>query len=204
MYILLETFIDKISSISEEEHYHLHKICEVRSYGRYEKLNIEDQYEEYLHFITKGVIRKFCKKDEEDITIQLAQEGEIICADVTVFSDQPTRYQLETLEPTTTLSISKKRFLELYDKHPGIQRLSRKLLTLMLLKSEEYELEQVKYALRDRMARFLESQPQLINRVPQKILASYLNIQPETFSRLKTSLSAHKQNFEVNNNHPVI
>lgn len=190
MYILLQTFIDKISPLSDEEHFQIQKICQVRSYCRFEKLNMEGQPEEYFHFVAKGIIRKFSKKDDEDITVLIVQEGGFICADITIFGEQPTHYQLETLEPTTTLSIPKKSFMNLYDQYKGIQKLTRSLLLQLLILSEKHEVEQAKYPLINRMERYLRSHPQFMQRVPQKILASFLNIQPETFSRVKSKLKA--------------
>lgn len=199
MYIILETYIDKMAHLTDEEHYRINSICEIRAYGRYEKLHLADQYEESFHFITKGIVRKFTMKEEEDITLFIAQEGEFIAADPTLFSDQPSHYQLETLEPTTTLSISKKLFLELYYHYPGIQQFARALMIQMLVQSEQHELEQVKYSLRERMSRFIEKYPHFMTRVPQKILASYLNIQPETFSRLKAFVMNKDTSMEFDN-----
>ncbi len=189
MYIIFEAFLERIARLTDEEHNALSSILEQRSYGKYEKLNRAGEVEEYFHFISKGLVRKYSCKNEMEITIQLAQEGQFISADVAIFSEEPTRFVLETIEPTMTFAMRKDRLLTLYYRYPGIQKLCRKLLTNMLIEWEDSELEQVIYSLRERMQRFIQHHPNLVARVPQKILASYLNIQPETYSRLKTSLS---------------
>jgi hypothetical protein len=55
----------------------------------------------------------------------------------------------------------------------------------LFLQKELWELECIRYSTKERFLRFMSDNPELFQRVPQKYLASYLNIKPETFSRLK-------------------
>ena len=54
-----------------------------------------------------------------------------------------------------------------------------------LLEKEYLLLDSIRYTPRERFLHFMKEQPDLLQRVPQKYLASYLDIKPETFSRLK-------------------
>jgi DNA-binding MurR/RpiR family transcriptional regulator len=58
---------------------------------------------------------------------------------------------------------------------------------------DRWQMQLVKMTPRERFINFVAKNPQLIQRVPQKYLASYLNIKPETFSRFKHLLRSHSK-----------
>jgi len=70
--------------------------------------------------------------------------------------------------------------------------MSRLIITELFLQKEYWELERIRYTTKERFVRFMAENPDLFQRVPQKYLASYLNIKPETFSRLKHLLRNKK------------
>ncbi len=100
---------------------------------------------------------------------------------------------LETIEPTTFYSLHHDRAEQLYSRYPILERLSRLIITELFLQKEIWELERIRFSTKDRFLRFMTDNPELFQRVPQKYLASYLNIKPETFSRLKHLLRAKKE-----------
>ena len=63
--------------------------------------------------------------------------------------------------------------------------MGRLVVTAMMILREKWQMQLVKFSPRERFLKFVNRHPALIQRVPQKYLASYLNIQPETFSRFK-------------------
>jgi hypothetical protein len=73
-----------------------------------------------------------------------------------------------------------------YQQSIRIERLGRLLTTQFVMQKEEWEHECMRLDTRERFTRFVERNPDLVMRVPQKYLASYLNMKPETFSRMKS------------------
>jgi hypothetical protein len=63
----------------------------------------------------------------------------------------------------------------------------------MVLK-DRWQMQMVKMTPRERFLNFVMKNPELLQRVPQKHLASYLNIKPETFSRFKHLLKNNSKN----------
>ena len=95
----------------------------------------------------------------------------------------------------TFLSISRLRLEKLYKESSRVERLARLIITELFLQKEEWELELIRMDTRERFVNFVQDNPDLMQRVPQKYLASYLNMKPETFSRLKHLLKrAPKKN----------
>jgi CRP-like cAMP-binding protein len=103
-------------------------------------------------------------------------------------------YIVETIEPTTFLSFNRDNIEALYGKSKKHQQLGRLIITDLFLQKESWEMERILYSTQERFVRFVSNNSNLFQRVPQKYLASYLNIQPETFSRLKHLLRTKNNN----------
>lgn len=157
----------------------------IRSFDKKELLIKAGEVENYLNFLVKGLVRKYFYKGRTEIITQIAKEGEFVNSSASFLSGSPSPYLVETLEPSTFLSITRDQLEKLYEKNPRIERLGRIVITHLFLQREEWEHECLRLDTRERFLRFVENNPDLMQRVPQKYLASYLNMKPETFSRLK-------------------
>ncbi len=186
---MLDKYIGRFLTLTPEELSVLTKVMEVRSYDKKVRLVEPGQTEEYLHFITKGLLRKYFYKGSHEVITQLAREGELICSSVSFFSGQPSTYVVETIEQSILLSLHKNELERLYTQYPKMETLGRLLITDLFLQKEYWELDRTRYDTKERFVRFVLDNTDLFRRVPQKYLASYLNIKRETFSRLKHHLS---------------
>ena len=185
MVAVLQRYIERFITLSPEEYEALGRFIEVRTYDKKVRLIEIGDKEEYLHFIVKGLARKYFYKGKEEVITQLAKEGELISSSVAYFSGKPSGYIVETIESTTFYSLHKDNIESLYSKYPNLEKLARLVITELFLQKEYWELERIRYNTKERFVRFMNDNPDLFQRVPQKYLASYLNIKPETFSRLK-------------------
>jgi len=181
----LKEYLGRYITLSEDDLEVIAAIAEIRTYDKKTRLISEGEEEGYLNFIIKGLARKYFYKGEEEIITQLAKEGEVISSSVSFLSAMPSQYVVETIEPTTFLSFKREKINELYSTDIKWERLGRLIITDLFLQKESWELERILYNTQERFIRFVNTNSALFQRVPQKYLASYLNIQPETFSRLK-------------------
>jgi CRP-like cAMP-binding protein len=182
---MLQKYIGRFITLPPEELKALTQVMEVRSYDKKVRVLELGDTEEYLHFITKGLVRKYFYKGSQEIITQLAKEGELISSSVSFFSGNPSTYVVETIEHTIFLSMRKTDLEKLYNQYPLIEKLGRLLITDLFLTKEYWELDRIRYNTKERFVHFVLENSELFQRVPQKYLASYLNIKPETFSRLK-------------------
>ena len=192
MVAILQKYIDQFIDLPAEELEALINCIEVRSVDKKVRLTDVNETEKYLYFVIKGLARKYFVKGKEEIITQIAKEGELISSSVSYFSGNPSGYVVETIEPTTFYSLHHDKAEQLYSKYPKLERLSRLIITELFLQKEVWELERIRYSTKERFLRFMNENPELFQRIPQKYLASYLNIKPETFSRLKHLLRAKK------------
>jgi CRP-like cAMP-binding protein len=189
----LRQYVSKYTQLTDDEFAKLSQMMEVRSFDKKQQLISAGEVENYLNFIVKGLARKYFYKGRTEIITQIARENEMISSSVSFLSGAPSDYFVETLEPSTFLSISREHVDLLYRENPRIERLGRIIMTHFFLQKEEWEHECIRLDTRERFIRFIANNPDFMQRVPQKYLASYLNMKPETFSRLKHLLKKRPQ-----------
>ena len=75
-----------------------------------------------------------------------------------------------------------------------MEHLGRLVITHTMVLKDRWQIQLVKMTPRERFLTFVTKNPELMQRVPQKFLASYLNIKPESFSRFKHLIKGHVRN----------
>lgn len=188
METVLRQFLDRYSTLSNEEIALLKEHLLVRHFPKRAMIVKEGEVEQYLNLVVKGIVRKFFYKGTQEIVTQLADEGCLISSSVSFLTQLPSEYCLETLEQVTVISLSKNALDTLYTTIPKMERLGRLITIDLYLHKEEIEQDHICLDVKQRFLKFVQMQGGLLQRVPQKYIASYLNIKPETFSRLKHHL----------------
>ena len=138
-----------------------------------------------IYFINKGLARIYYFKAETDITESFAFENQIIARVDSLFSGKPSRKGIQMLEPSEVVAIPSTPLFHLYDAFPDIERLFRKIFeagyvdTVNRIESLQFHSAEERY--RD----LLEKSPDILKRVPLKLIASYLGITPVSLSRIR-------------------
>lgn len=179
--------------LSDEEFAALWSRIEVRQFPRRAMIIREGEPERYLNLVAQGILRKFFYKGSQEVITQLAGEGSLVSSSVSFFAGTVSQYNIETLEPVTLLSLSRESLEDLYAKSQQMERMGRIIITELYLDKEQWEQDHICYDVKTRFMKFVTQYPDLVKRVPQKYLASYLNIKPETFSRLKHHLKPKQE-----------
>lgn len=185
-------FLNKFVPLSEEEFAkQIAPWLQIRKFGKKEIVCHAGEVENYFNFIIKGLARKYYKRGEEEINTQISFEGHIIHAQESFHSRTPSEYMVETIEPSTFVSITYDSLEKLYASSQKMEHLGRLVITQTMVIKDRWQMQMVTLTPRERFIRFVNRNPELLQRVPQKYLASYLNIKPETFSRFKHLVKAH-------------
>lgn len=181
----VHAYFNKFLPLSEEEFEQLLPFFEIREFDKKEQVVRLGEIDIYYNIILKGLARKYVMVGKKDVTLQLSTEGQMIHSEISFNRQVPSEAIVETIEPTTLLSISYDNLQQVYKLNPRIERLGRLLITHMFVKKDFRDFAQLKKTTRERFLDYMNSHPAMLQRVPQKYIASYLNIKPETFSRLK-------------------
>ena len=181
----LKQYISGYAEVTDQEFEYLASKVEMRQFNKKQKIISIGETENYLNLIVKGLVRKYFLKGREELITQIAKEMDLINSSVSFLNKSPSTYIVETIEPTIFVSITLDNLEDLYSKSHKMEHLGRMIVTNLFLQKEEWDHERMRLNTRDRFVHFVKSNSDLLQRVPQKYLASYLNIKPETFSRLK-------------------
>lgn len=164
----------------------------VREFGKKEFIIKAGEVENYISFISSGLIRKYYLHEHEERIVQLAIEGHLISSQESLYSRMPSEYYIETIEPTKLISIKNDDLEKMYQQSHNMERLGRLIATHTMILIDKRQMSLIKQSPRNRFLNFVENYPEIIQRVPQKYLASFLNIKPETFSRFKHLIKTRK------------
>jgi CRP-like cAMP-binding protein len=184
----LYDYIKRFSALTNKELEALTALLEKKQVAKNVVLTNYNEVENYLYFVSNGLIRKYFINKKKEIITQIAKEGEFISSSVSFLSREVSRYVVETLEPCTLLAISHESIEHLYLISHTINKLGKLMILDWILQKEEWEHDWLTMNPKDRFLNFVNQYSDLVERVPQKHLASYLNIKPETFSRYKHTL----------------
>lgn len=163
---------------------------EVRMFKKKALITRAGEVENYVNFVSQGLVRKYFTKDDNEIVTRIAHEGELVQALDSFYNRTPSQYYLEAVEPCSLLCISYPNQEIIFSLGAQMERLGRLLVTDALLNNDRWQMNLRKLPPRELFLNFVHNNPELMQRVPQKYLASLLNIQPETFSRFKHLLKA--------------
>ncbi|MBS1601293.1 MAG: Crp/Fnr family transcriptional regulator [Bacteroidetes bacterium] len=182
----LHHYLSAYAPLTRQEFAILLPYIEIREFDKKVKVIREGETERYLNIVARGLARKYLPlRTGGEVTIQLATEGHIIHSELSFHNRLPSGSVVETVEPTIFFSISYDSLEELYEKIPKFERMGRLLISQLFVKKDRRYFDQLNKSTRERFLDFVSKHPQMMQRVPQKYLASFLNIKPETFSRLK-------------------
>ncbi|MBL0270262.1 MAG: Crp/Fnr family transcriptional regulator [Chitinophagaceae bacterium] len=157
----------------------------IRKFAKKELITRVGERENWINFIGKGLIRKFYLKGEEEINTQISMEGHIIHSQESFHSRTASEYSIETIEPSIVVSSTFDQLEAMFAQSQQMEHMGRMIITHTMVIKDRWQMLLVKLSPRERFIHFVTRNPEMLQRVPQKFLASYLNIKPETFSRFK-------------------
>lgn len=178
-------FVQRYISIGENDFNQFLPYLELRHFAKREEVLRYGQTDDYLNLVVKGLVRKYVLVGKNEKTLQLATEGKIIQSEISFHKRIPSTVILEALEPTVLVSMRYENVQHVLDTIPLAEQIGREMMSYLFIKKDTRYFTQLNNTTRQRFLHYLKSHPQMLQRVPQKILASYLEIKPETFSRLK-------------------
>ena len=142
---------------------------------------------ENIYWVAKGLVRQFYYKNDKELTEYMATEDNIVMSIESLFKEQPSSQQIVALEPTVLFALPKKELEHEAVRNVNIQMLYRKILEESLIISQVHA-DMLRFeSAQERYAKLVKRSPQLVLRAPLVYIASYLQMTPETLSRVRTS-----------------
>ena len=193
MFDVLFSHILKKVSLTEEEKSLLKSFFNAKNLRKKEFLLQEGEICHYLSFVSKGLLRSYHIDEKGDEHMNLfAWEG-WWSSDIYSFSfNEIAQFNIDALEDSELLLITRENLEEMTLQIPKMDRYFRILFQNSLATKERRLVSSNSYTAKEKYIQLAESNPQMIQRVPQNLIASYLGLAPETLSRIKKNIALGK------------
>lgn len=177
--------IKKITPLSTSSQNELLSICKTVDFKKGEDIQSIGHTCKTIYFVDKGLVRIYYFKDGIDITESFEFENAFVARAESLFTGKPSKKAIQAIENTTLIAIDSNKLFKLFDKHSDLERLFRKIIehsyvnTVNRLESLQFHTAEERYK------SLLKESPDVLKRVPLKMIASYLGITPVSLSRIR-------------------
>lgn len=186
------SFVQKIvPTITEDDIKTFYSIARNTKFQKGELFVKEGEICQRLLFIQQGLFRYYILHEGQDITKDFAVDTQNpFCTAYTSFMlQEPSKIWIEALEPSQVLSWERSNIMPLFQEHPVWLRFANRMANQLFYRKEQKEIESLKCSAEERYRNFLVDFPELLQRVPQYHIATYLGITPESLSRIRSKLA---------------
>jgi len=183
---LFHNFIEQYSNLDLEEFSLLLDLFELRKYKYREHIVAPTEDNNSTFFIISGLVRYYYLTNDGKEWNRAFLSEDMMSTSLSTDVDRIDPYGIQALEDTEVIFANFSDFQSLFDDHPMIERLHRKLLESILISKMNRERSFLQSSAKMRYVDFVEQFPSLFKRVTQYHLASYLGITEASLSRLKS------------------
>jgi CRP-like cAMP-binding protein len=178
----------RYSTMTHEELDMLESVLVPMKFAKGEKILNEGDICRNIYWIVKGLARQFYYKNGKELTEYMGVENTIMMSIESLFMEKPSMQVIQALEPTLIYALPKAELEAVAMRSVNIQILYRKILEESLIISQQ-RADMLRFeSAQDRYQKLVKSSPQLVLRAPLVYIASYLQMTPETLSRVRTAV----------------
>lgn len=148
----------------------------------------EGQVCKSMVIVYKGGLRYFSRSEKGDYTLGFAFEGEWIGDYESFLLQTPSDCFIEALEDCELFTLSYADMQALYQHSQRFEKFGRIIAENLFIKTAKSKRNLMVQSAEDRYLDLLTSQPHILERLPQHLIASYLGIQPQSLSRIRAKI----------------
>lgn len=182
----LKRYFEKYVNLTHLELDEIYEKLIVKEYRKKEILFSEGEICKNYYFIINGLTRSFYidEKGNEKIA-QFALENWWVTSLESFIKSTPSYLSIQAVEQTTVLILQKEILLKLYISIPKLERFFRMITENMLISFQRKNDIYLQMSSKERYIHLINHFPGFAQRVPQYMIASYLEITPEYLSQLR-------------------
>lgn len=161
--------------------------CEQKSYPKDTVLKTAGETEKYFYFIISGSAGIFLWKENNFVCLDFGFENHFFCDYMSILTCSPSPLQTVVLEDSELLRISTADYRKLGQTEIG-NTMNRIAAESLFISKQLQQIDLLSKTAEQRYRELFERNPEIIQRVAQKHLASYLGITPQSFSRIRRKI----------------
>ncbi len=193
MFELLYKKVSETISISTEEFELCKTLFQPKKIRKKRFLLEEGEISKHTIFVEKGLLRSYTVDEKgNEHTLQFASDGWWMGDLYSFFTNEPSMYNIEALEDSELLMITLPSWEELLQKVPAFERYFRIIIQNNLVATQRRLMGNMSETAEEKYLNLLHTYPDIVLRVPQHMIASYLGITRETLSRIRNHLVTKK------------
>jgi CRP-like cAMP-binding protein len=185
----LKLFIENYTPLPDNDWKEISACFEKRIVEKDEILLEEGKICRYLYFVESGLLRYFIIKDGNDITKFFTEAPYCFTSQVSFTTEKPATENIQAIERSIIWQTTLKQANALLDLKSW-NTFVRKLIQEVQYYTEEILQEIQTETAENRYKKMIETNPQLLQRVPLKYLASYFGIAPQSLSRIRKKIAS--------------
>ncbi len=186
---ILKKFIHRFEFLEKDALGQLQAKVQVQHLAKKDILIKPGTVAEHLYYIETGALRSYLIKDGDDLSDYFFLEESFVTDFASYFGQKPSPFFLEALEPTTLYRLRRADLISLGRQFPKIETFQRILAEKAFVEIEERMRLLHHASLEERYTWLLQKIPEVMQRVPQYHVASYLGVKPESLSRIKKMMT---------------
>ena len=186
---VLIDYMAQIAPLSDAEINTIFELIKIRSHRRGKVLLREGQVRNVCYFVLQGCVRQYYLIDGVEKTTNFFTEGQPISTSGFPFDTKPSKSFLVCNEDCILIEGRPEDEQAFFDKIPRMEMLNRVGVEMELQKSQDNFAEFIICSPEERYLNVMENRPELLDRVPQYQLASYLGVTPESLSRIRKRIT---------------
>ncbi|MCD0465087.1 Crp/Fnr family transcriptional regulator [Flavobacterium sp. ENC] len=189
MYDIIFKHLEEKVRLTQEEKEVIKTFFKPKKLKKRQFVVVEGHVCTYLTFVSKGLLKSYHSDDKGNEHInQFSPEGWWTSDMSSFFSDGISFYSIDAMEDSEVLLITREDFENLTIEVPVMDRYFRLLFQNSLITKERRLISSHTHTAEEKYRHLVENNPDLMKRIPQNLLASYLGLSPETLSRLKKNV----------------
>ncbi|GAB3936899.1 Crp/Fnr family transcriptional regulator [Larkinella terrae] len=184
----LQQFMNGILSRKSAEWQPFINAFEYAEYPKKSFLTQAGELENYLYFILEGGTSSYFVNEGREKCLDLWFPNHFVSSYMSFLTRKPSQIFIQALFPTKTLRIHYDVLQGFYGSQEGSNKVGRLLAEGLYIARTQREIRFLSQSAEERYLDLLQRQPQLVQQLPVKIIASYLGIHPESLSRIRKQL----------------
>ncbi len=184
----LINYFSKISPLTPDEQGYLLEGMIIKHHKKGDYLVKEGQHHDTTYFVLKGLVRQFKLIDGNDVTTNFFTEEQWIMSLADMQGSSESQHNLICVEDCTLVIGDERKALELFKKFPRFEGISRQIVEAAFIEQQSLMASYITDKPEQRYLKLQESRPEVIQRVPQYDIASFIGVKPESLSRIRKKL----------------